>query len=100
MAGRREGARNDQRLVSTALGGHGGGVKVEIGAAQQVLLHLAHAVARQLVDEQHPFGPLEFSQTLGQGVANRVFRQRGRGLLDHNRRDALAEIRMWHADDS
>ena len=74
-------------------------VDVLVALAQQVLLHLAHRVARQLVDEDHP---LRAACTWRAGRrapsgSPRSSSARAR-LRHHDGGDAFAEIRMRHAD--
>src|SRR5260370_9938838 len=73
-------------------------INLRINIAQNILLHLAHGVARQFIDHDHPLRHLEFCQAP-------VERLQHRGLIylrvlvaDHDRGDALAEIGVRHAD--
>jgi hypothetical protein len=74
-------------------------VKVRVGVAQRLLLHLAHGVARQRVDEQHPLRLLEAGEAALQRVADRRLVEGG-ALCEHDdRRHALAEVGMRQPDD-
>src|SRR5229473_5497026 len=69
-----------------------------IGIAQNILLHLAHGVARQFVDDDHPFRHLEFCKPAVQRLEHRGLIDAGALVANHDGGDALAEIRMRYAD--
>src|SRR5882757_7631407 len=73
-------------------------VNIRIRIAQNVLLHLAHGVARQFVDDDHPLGHLEFGEPAVERVQHRSLIDLGTFVADHHGGDAFAEIRVRHAD--
>src|SRR3546814_10401974 len=84
-----------------AAAGSGGGAEAVLEAvAQQVLLHLAHGVARQLVHEEHLLRHLEVGERGLGGGLDGLGRHLGTaaGAL-HHREHRLAEVGVRHADD-
>ena len=72
--------------------------KVPVGLAQQILLHLAHDVARQFGGDDHPFGDLEGRDSGFQRGDDAAGIERLPRLGNDDGDDALAEVRMGHAD--
>src|SRR5262249_13826947 len=72
---------------------------VAILRPELALFHLAHDVARQLVDDEHRLGHLEGGELrAGMGDHRRVARRRGVGPTGDHRHHRLAEIGMLDAD--
>src|SRR5579863_6377396 len=66
--------------------------------ADQVFLHLAHGVARQLLDKEHPLGVFELGELIGKSVQHIAFCQGG-VLRSHNTGGhAFAEVAMRQAN--
>src|SRR6202043_164426 len=70
------------------------GIKILVGVAQQVLLDLAHGVARQVINDEDTFRHLEFGQPSVEGLEHGRLADVGIGMADHHGGDALAEIGM------
>ena len=67
--------------------------------AQRLLLHLAHRIARQRLDEEHALGQLVARQAVLQRGEHRLLGQDRVRRRHDDRRHALAEIGMRQADD-
>src|ERR1700722_7713904 len=66
--------------------------------ADQVFLHLAHGVARQLFDKEYPLGVFELGEFVDKGVQHIAFCQ-GSALRGHNAGShAFAKVAMRQAD--
>src|SRR6266851_4094972 len=74
------------------------GVDRRISIAQDILLHLAHGVARQLLDHDYPFRHLEFGEPAVERLQHRGLIDLGVLVAHQDSGDALAEIRVRHAD--
>src|SRR6266481_5341702 len=68
------------------------GINILIRLAQYVLLHLAHGVARQIVDDEDALRHLEFGQLPIESPEDGRFADLGARMAHHHRGDALAEI--------
>src|SRR5688572_33364594 len=79
--------------------GMSGIVQVPITLPQLRLLHLAHRIARHLAHENDALRQLELRQSLLQRRAQDTLLERGAGPRHDDGGDALAEVRMRHADD-
>src|SRR5262245_20009349 len=90
---RRGGTAIEARAVTASLR-----VNLRIRIAQNVLLHLAHRIARQVVDDEHALGHLEFGEPPIETLHHGSFRNVSALVADHDRGDALAEIGMGYAD--
>src|SRR5229473_5881894 len=86
-------AARSRRRISLRLG-----VDPRISIAQDILLHLAHGVARQFVDHDHPFRHLEFGEPAVERLQHRGLINLGALVAHQDSGDALAEIGMRHAD--
>src|SRR5215470_7648755 len=73
-------------------------VNPRIRIPQNVFLHLAHGVARQLFHHEHPLRHLELGQPPLEPLQHRGFSDRRTLGADQHGGDALAEIGMRHAD--
>jgi hypothetical protein len=67
--------------------------------AQQILLDLAHRIARQLFDEDHALWQFEFGEPYRQRVLHQPLVKRGTGLRHDDRGDRFAKIAMGQPND-
>src|ERR1700730_6033271 len=73
-------------------------INLGVGIPQNILLHLAHGVARQFIDHEHPLRHLEFGEPPVERLQHGGFANAGALVADHDGGDALADIGVRHAD--
>src|SRR5262249_60502830 len=73
-------------------------IDILVTVPQNVLLHLAHGVAGQFVDDEHALWHLELGEPAVERLQHGGLAHAGALVADHDRGDALAEIGVRHAD--
>src|ERR1700730_18112464 len=69
---------------SRGMRAHRGRIKAGVAMAEQIFLHLAHGIARQLVNEDHAFRQFELCQSGLERIEDRLLGNCRLGLRDNN----------------